>query len=302
MKKILVTGGNKGIGLAIVKRLLREYPDTYLLLGSRDVQRGEAAVKELVTELGGGYGERLEMVQLDVCSEASVQEAVSKVKSMHGQLFGLINNAGGWLSTPRATIDLNTMAVINVCEAFLPLLEKYGGRIVQVSSASGPSFVAKCSVENQKMMIKNDVCFTEAEEKVIKPYLNIMENSLISDDKKNDALKGYGIHDSAYGVAKACLNVYTMELSRRFPDMKINACTPGFIESDLTRGYLEKSGKTATEMGMKTPEQGATSAVYLMMGDLTGDQTGQYYGSDAVRSPMHKYRSPGDPPFDGSFP
>ena len=56
--------------------------------------------------------------------------------------------------------------------------------------------MAKCSLENQKMMINNTVCFTEAEEKVIKPYLNIMENSLISDEKKNDALKGYGIHDS----------------------------------------------------------------------------------------------------------
>ena len=46
------------------------------------------------------------------------------------------------------------------------------------------------------MMIKNDVCFKEAEDKVIKPYLNIMENSLIPDDKKNDALKGFGLHDS----------------------------------------------------------------------------------------------------------
>ena len=52
MKKILVTGGNKGIGLAIVKLLLRDFPDTFLLLGSRDVSRGEAAVKQLVTELG----------------------------------------------------------------------------------------------------------------------------------------------------------------------------------------------------------------------------------------------------------
>ena len=55
MKKILVTGGNKGIGLAIVKRLLKEFPDTYLLLGSRDVQRGEAAVKQLVADLGRHY-------------------------------------------------------------------------------------------------------------------------------------------------------------------------------------------------------------------------------------------------------
>ena len=52
MKKILVTGGNKGIGLAIVKLLLRDFSDTFLLLGSRDVGRGQAAVKELLSELG----------------------------------------------------------------------------------------------------------------------------------------------------------------------------------------------------------------------------------------------------------
>ena len=67
------------------------------------------------------------MVQLDVCSDASVEAAMASVQSKHGQLFGLINNAGGWLSTPRATIDLNTIAVIKVCEAFLPLIEKHGG-------------------------------------------------------------------------------------------------------------------------------------------------------------------------------
>ena len=74
------------------------------------------------------------------------------------------------------------------------------GRIVQVSSSAGPSFVAKCSLENQKMIIKNDVCFKEAEDKIIKPYLNIMENSIIPDEKKNDALKGFGLHDSGNNI------------------------------------------------------------------------------------------------------
>ena len=52
MKTILVTGANKGIGLAIVRKLLREFPDTCLLLGSRDVERGSSAVKTLLAELG----------------------------------------------------------------------------------------------------------------------------------------------------------------------------------------------------------------------------------------------------------
>ena len=55
MKKILVTGANKGIGLGIVKNLLREFPDTHLLLGSRDVARGEAAVREILSEMGMHY-------------------------------------------------------------------------------------------------------------------------------------------------------------------------------------------------------------------------------------------------------
>ena len=55
MKKILVTGANKGIGLGIVKKLLRDFPDTYLLLGSRDVARGEAAVREILSEMGRRY-------------------------------------------------------------------------------------------------------------------------------------------------------------------------------------------------------------------------------------------------------
>ena len=55
MKKILVTGANKGIGLGIVKNLLREFPDTHLLLGSRDVARGEAAVREILSEMGMNF-------------------------------------------------------------------------------------------------------------------------------------------------------------------------------------------------------------------------------------------------------
>ena len=47
MKRVVVTGANKGIGLAIVKRLLREYPDVYVYLGSRNVERGEAAIKQI---------------------------------------------------------------------------------------------------------------------------------------------------------------------------------------------------------------------------------------------------------------
>ena len=40
MKRILITGANKGIGFATVKKLLESFSDTFILLGSRDLPRG----------------------------------------------------------------------------------------------------------------------------------------------------------------------------------------------------------------------------------------------------------------------
>ena len=130
MKRILVTGANKGIGLAIVTKLIQDYPDTYLLLGSRDVGRGEAAVRQVVARLGDSSKERLEMVQIDVTSEESVKNAVEAVKAKHGEtepLYGLVNNAGGFFNSPRETVDLNTYSLRRVCEEFLPLIQKHKG-------------------------------------------------------------------------------------------------------------------------------------------------------------------------------
>ena len=260
---------------------------------------------------GSDYQSRLELVELDVCSEASVNKARDSVKTKHGSLYGLINNAGGTFPKAKDTIDLNTYAPIRVTETFLPLIQE-GGRVVQVSSASGPNFVSRCSEEVQRMFVNPGVTFKEAEDRIIVPYLAIQDGDM-NDEDKVAALEKIGLDVNAgtglgagYGVSKACLNAYTMEIARKHPNLLINSCTPGFIETDLTRGYAERSGKTPQDMGMKPIDDGAKSAVYLMMADLRADipdyESGRYYGSDAVRSPLHKYRSPGDPPYNGEYP
>ena len=130
-KVILVTGGNKGIGLAIVEALLVEVEDSIVLLGSRDGARGQAAVDGLVAKLGDALKSRVKLVVLDVTSQGSVDAALATVKANHGKVFGVINNAGGMGGGARSTIDLNTYGVRRVCEAFAPILQD-GGRIVQV--------------------------------------------------------------------------------------------------------------------------------------------------------------------------
>ena len=152
------------------------------------------------------------------------------------------------------------------------------------------------------MLISEAVTFAEAETKVIEPYLNIKEDDKLTDEAMKTALEKIGLADGAYGVAKAAVNAYTIELARRYPSLYVNACTPGFIATDLTKSYAEKAGKSPAEMGMKTPEEGATAAVKLTMQALAREESGRFYGSDALRSPLHKYRSPGAPEYDGSFP
>ena len=82
MKRIVVTGGNKGIGLAIIKRILNEFSDSFVFLGSRNRERGEKAIDETIIELGDSVRSRVKVLDIDVTSDESVQEAAVSVKSI----------------------------------------------------------------------------------------------------------------------------------------------------------------------------------------------------------------------------
>ena len=102
---------------------------------------------------------------------------------------------------------------------------------------------------------------------------------------------------SAYGLSKACANTYTAIVAREQPGLLVNACTPGFIATDMTRPYAESEGKAPAALGMKTPAEGAKAPLHLLFGAVQG--SGHYYGSDAKRSPLDRYRAPGSPEYNG---
>ena len=163
------------------------------------------------------------------------------------------------------------------------------GRIVNVTSAAGPMFLAGSSKEIKSLLTKHNVTWPE-----ISSFLKECLKENFYKNQKNKQIIGIG---DAYGLSKACANAYTSCLARENPSLIINSCTPGFIETDLTRPYALASGKTPKEMGMKKPEEGVSATIFLLMGHSIG--SGHYYGSDCVRSPLDKYRSPGDPPYTG---
>lgn len=277
MRRILVTGANKGIGLALVEAILSTHSDTFVYLCSRDAERGRAAAAPLAE----AYPGRIEVVRLDVADEQSVADAKTQVAASLASelLYGLVNNAGIGFKQPDAAriVDTNTFGVRRVSEAFLPLLDPNAGRIVNVTSAAGPIFVAGASPEVQRMLLDPQVTWPR-----LRAFI----------EQHTPAVAGPG----AYGFSKACANSYTMILARENAALRVNACTPGYIDTDLTRP-AGSEGTSAAELGMKPPREGTIAPMHLLFGELEGN--GRYYGSDAKQSPLDRYRAPGSPAYTG---
>ena len=288
MKYILITGANKGIGFATVNSILERDSHTHVFLGSRNRENGERGKQELSTRTPS-VEKRITVVPLDVTDSNSIQQATLQVQQEmnNSTLYGIVNNAGIANSSLQRILDVNVYGIYRTCSAFIPLLSNSEGRIVNVTSAAGPSYVATCNTEYQHLLTKKDIDWSE--------ITAFMEQCVGISAGANDFYqRGLG-SGSAYGISKACANALTLHLAHTYPHLAINACTPGFIETDMTRPMAVRSNKTPKEMGMKSPSQGTVSIMHLLFSELSGN--GWYYGSDAVRSPLDKYRSPGDPPF-----
>ena len=146
-KVAVVTGGARGIGLAIAQALLAQGA-AVAITGTSQGHLDSAA-----GELGrGGAGNRVMAVRADVRSHAEVEQALSSVEAQFGGLDILINNAGVGVfrSVAETTvdewhriIDTNLSGVFYCCHAALPLLKKRGGGwIINISSlASKNAFV-----------------------------------------------------------------------------------------------------------------------------------------------------------------
>lgn len=267
-----------GIGYAICESLLKNYNDVTVLLGSRDANRGKAAVEQLLSETTNEK-DRIQLVVLDTTSTDSIQKAAENIDD--GSLYGIVNNAGiGHGNSKHDTLATNYWGVKSVTETFLPKLQSRG-RIVMISSASAAYFLM--DLQRQKNV--------ELFNKLGQPW-NItggfkeLDDIAETYDVENQGKKSW----DSYGLSKALLNAYTYMLSRQYPNLVVNAITPGFIKTDLTVGLGAS----------KSPSEGAVPAVFgLTDVGIASKPQGRFYGSDCKRSPLDVYRDPGTPEYDG---
>ena len=234
-KVALISGANKGIGLETARQLGKQ--GIIVLLGARDLGRGEKAAAELVAE-----GIDARAVKLDVLNATDIAALGAKIDKDFGVLDILVNNAGvmkdartGNETTTtsqavlRETFDTNFFAVIELTQTLLPLLRKSdAGRIVNLSSILG-------------------------------------SNTL-------HAKPGSSIYDAktfSYDASKAALNSFTIHLAHELAGtkIKVNSAHPGWVKTEMggegAMMELEEGAKTSVELAT-LPDDGPSGGFFHM--------------------------------------
>ena len=140
-KTVIVTGGSRGIGRAIVERFATAGAEVTFFY------RDNAAAADEVVAAGRAGGFSIVAMQVDIRDSKACAAAVDAVAERCGRIDILVNNAGTIRDNPLAAfededvdavIDTNVKGVFNVTRAVAPhMISKRAGRIVNISSVAG---------------------------------------------------------------------------------------------------------------------------------------------------------------------
>ena len=203
MEKVaFITGANRGIGFETSKKLAES--GIKVILGSRDLKKGEEAVKKL-----SSLGIDADLVKYDAFDVDAPEEVYKYISEKYKKLDILINNAGVLLSGNlfvtnsstisdkdlKETFQTNFFSVISLTQKLLPLIKKSNaGRIVNVST------------------ILSSLTLHSAKDSPITPAKEI-----------------------AYNASKTALNAFTIHLAIELKDtnIKVNSGHPGWVKTEL---------------------------------------------------------------------
>ena len=198
MHNVVVTGGSRGIGLEIVRRLIKEgYHAVAVARQMNDQLASTIEQTEQLRESGQSPQGALTFVPFDLGDIQDIPQLVKNLRKNFGPIYGLVNNAAigadGALALMRNSqieqlIRVNTVSPIVLTKYVVRhMMADGGGRVVNIASILG---------------------FT-----------------------------GYsGL--SVYGATKASMIGFTRSLAREVGRLgvNVNAVAPGFVQTDMTQG------------------------------------------------------------------
>ncbi|GAB7349821.1 hypothetical protein MBLNU459_g0528t1 [Dothideomycetes sp. NU459] len=260
---VVVTGANRGIGLAICSLILSSTQPVKLYAASRS--GADLALKSSSPSTSISYP------QLDVTNQRSIDALVRDLEDQTGHVDVLINNAGLNAYPEHSPEGVEKMLNVNyrgtlrvIHPIFRLILRPSVDMIVNMSSTA--SNLKIYSPEVRSRFRNPDMTIPELD-RIAQDYLDAVAQG-------RESASGFSGPGQGYCVTKACVNALTSLLARENPGLVINACCPGWVDTDMG-GIMGKPPKTAAD--------GARIPVRLGFGDVDG-VTGRYWANDSIAS------------------
>ena len=257
-KTAIITGSNVGIGKETALDLARR--GAKVILACRDIQKAEAALKEIVKKSGN---ENIAAKHVDLASLKSVRDFAEDINKNEPRLDILINNAGVMaVQTLTKTQDgfetqmgVNHLGHFLLTNLLLDLLKKSVPSRVIVVSSVGHWFVTRTGMNFENM------------------------NGEISYDPLD-----------SYGQSKLANILFTRELARRLEGTSVtaNSLHPGFVATELSRHYpewMQVIFKPVYRQLSKTPMEGAQTSIHLAVSEELEGVTGLYFADCKEKIP-----------------
>eukprot|EP00250_Pteridium_aquilinum_P004762 c14964_g1_i1 orf=211-1140(+) len=288
---VVVTGGNKGIGLEVCKQMAEK--GLTVVLTARDEKRGQDAVEALLKQ--GLHN--IQFHPLDVQDDKSIASFASWLLREHKGLDILINNAGisgviidheyakesqidlmdllfkqetskGLIydyASAKACIDTNYYGAKRVTKALLPILRPSlgGARIINIGSEYGMLHHQSINLQENLANINN----------LSEKYIDELLDNFLDDVKsKTWENKGWPLKHPSYKMSKVALHAYTRILAKELENRPhnqrafVNCVHPGFVRTDIT-----------SFQGDMTPKEGAENVVRVALLPPQDSPSGQFF-------------------------
>lgn len=263
-RTVLITGATSGIGKAAATALAKQ--GMTVVIHGRDIQKTQHVVQEIISQTGN---KKVDYIIADLFSLAETKMLYDAFRQKYNRLDILINNAGGIMGIEREntsegfekTIALNLLSPFLLTQLFLEMItQSNDGRIINVSSNS------------HQLNAKPD--FGDLE---LKENYNPLR---------------------AYGNAKLFLIWNTQHLTsilrqKSIQPVTINSMHPGAVATGF--GVDSNLGPILNFLGrlfrpmFKTPDQGASTIVYLAVSEKVKGISGKYFVNSKPGKVAKKY-------------
>lgn len=271
----VVTGSNKGIGYFIALQLGLSGLFEHIILGCRDVSRGQAALDKMIPLLPSTVtASFLPLTIGDRQSHLAFRDRLESLLSPNAKVDVLVNNAAiafkGSDPTPFAqqtkpTLDINFRGTVDFTQEMLPLLRKAGkqtgdARIVNVASMAG-------HLSQVSPTLQHDFSSSS----LTMPMLHELVNEFEADVQAGNH-KAHGWSNSNYGMSKLAVVAATKIWAREEAanQISVNCICPGYCSTDMS-----------SNRGTQSAEDGAKNAV--LPATMDSPPTGEFFANLGIR-------------------